>query len=567
MRILLFGKNGQLGWELNRSLITLGELTVLDYPDVDFNQPQTLPEIVRAARPDVIVNAVAYTNVDKAESEPDVARRINADAVGEIAREAKNLGALLVHFSTDYVFDGAKGSSYVETDTPNPLSVYGKTKLAGEDAAAQAGKYLTFRTSWVYSNRVGGFVSKVLEWTKTQNKLRIVDDQIGSPTWSRMLAEVTGQLTARYGIDKTWLLERQGLYHLAGAGAVSRYEWVKEILRLMGREDVVVLPAKTIEFPTPAVRPLFSALDCSMFSARFGIGLPEWRTSAGFLMEEMAAPKQAVMKHPTTENFEQAVKNYLKPYENNFNYEAMLHGHLDTSRFSSWLEQVNSYKPIMGSRILSSGFGSGGDLIEFSKRSAKEIIGVEVDFHLARLAKLRLEQANLPMPSLLLDYAGSSLPMKSDAVDIVLSLHVMEHTTNPLLYLQEIMRVLSPNGIVFLDIPSRYYIFEQHTNLKIVHWFPMRLRNALIKFLLFLIPASKGDLRYKLNSLINYYFLSPGQIIRIIKNMDDVEIVDSYLHSNAGDKAAFPQGFIKLLFGPLVKMTTYRLVAKKKVSA
>lgn len=297
MRILLFGKNGQLGWELNRSLITLGELTVLDYPDVDFNQPQTLPEIVRAARPDVIVNAVAYTNVDKAESEPDVARRINADAVSEIAYEAKNTGALLIHYSTDYVFDGAKGSPYVENDTPNPLNVYGKTKLAGEEAAALAEHYLTFRTSWVYSNRVGGFVSKVLEWTKTQNKLRIVDDQIGSPTWSRMLAEVTGQLTARYGIDKTWLLERQGLYHLAGAGAVSRYEWVKEILRLMGREDVVVLPAKTIEFPTPAPRPLFSGLECRKIELDFDLWLPGWEKGLNMSMACLENPCLAATKN------------------------------------------------------------------------------------------------------------------------------------------------------------------------------------------------------------------------------------------------------------------------------
>ena len=172
MRILLFGKVGQLGWELNRSLITLGELTVLDYPEVDFNQPQSLPEVVRAAKPDVIVNAVAYTNVDKAESEPDIARRINADAVGEIAREAKRLGALLVHYSTDYVFDGTKGSPYIETDTPNPINVYGKTKLAGEEAAAEAEKYLTFRTSWVYSTRPGGFVYKVLEWAKTKSRIK-----------------------------------------------------------------------------------------------------------------------------------------------------------------------------------------------------------------------------------------------------------------------------------------------------------------------------------------------------------------------------------------------------------
>jgi len=285
MRILLFGKVGQLGWELNRSLLTLGDLTVLDYPDVDFNQPQTLPGIVRAARPDVIVNAVAYTNVDKAESEPEVARRINADAVAEIAREAKRLGAFLIHYSTDYVFDGTKGSPYVEADATNPLNIYGKTKLAGEQAAAQAERYLTFRTSWVYSTRSGGFVSKVLEWVKTRTELRIVDDQIGSPTWSRNLAEVTGQLIARYGIDRGWLEERSGLYHLAGAGSVSRYEWVKEILRLAGREDIKVVPAKTVEFPTPALRPMNSGLDCGRVERKLLIPLPDWKINLAQCLE------------------------------------------------------------------------------------------------------------------------------------------------------------------------------------------------------------------------------------------------------------------------------------------
>jgi len=285
MRILLFGKNGQLGWELHRSLITLGDLTVVDYPDVDFNQPQTLPPIVRAAKPDVIVNAVAYTNVDKAESEQDIARRINADAVGEIAREAKKLGALLVHYSTDYVFDGIKGSPYVETDTPNPINVYGKTKLAGEEAAAEAGKYLTFRTSWVYSNRTGGFVSKVLEWANTQKELRIVDDQIGSPTWSRMLAEVMGQILAQYMADQAWVLERSGLFHLAGAGAASRYEWVKEILRLIGREDIIVHPAKSEEFPTPARRPRYSVLETQKVSQRYQVRCPSWTISQMMCLE------------------------------------------------------------------------------------------------------------------------------------------------------------------------------------------------------------------------------------------------------------------------------------------
>lgn len=285
MRILLFGKYGQLGWELHRSLLTLGDLTVLDYPEVDFNTPQTLPEIVRAAKPDVIINAVAYTNVDKAESEPDIARRINADAVGEIAREANKLNALLVHYSTDYVFDGTKGSPYVETDAPNPLNVYGRTKLAGEEAAAIAGHHLIFRTSWVYSSRTGGFVNKVLEWAKTKSELRIVDDQIGSPTWCRTLAEVTAQILARHSIAPDWLESRLGLYHLAGAGSVSRYEWVKEILRLLGREDIIVLPAKTAEFPTPAVRPLNSGLEFGKVSRALQMSLPDWKINLSKCLE------------------------------------------------------------------------------------------------------------------------------------------------------------------------------------------------------------------------------------------------------------------------------------------
>ena len=286
MRILLFGKIGQLGWELNRSLFTLGDLSVRDYPEVDFNQPQTLPEIIRSAKPDVIVNAVAYTNVDKAESEPDVARRINADAVAGMAREAKNLGALLIHFSTDYVFDGTKGSPYIETDSPNPLNVYGKTKLAGEEAAALAEKFLTFRTSWVYSSRTGGFVNKVIEWSKTKTELRIVDDQIGSPTWCRTLAEVTGQVIAQYTLDKDRLQSLSGLYHLAGAGAASRYEWVKEILSVLGMENYSILPATTIEFPSAAVRPYFSALACDKLEQSFNLKLLPWQTSLALALEK-----------------------------------------------------------------------------------------------------------------------------------------------------------------------------------------------------------------------------------------------------------------------------------------
>jgi dTDP-4-dehydrorhamnose reductase len=273
MRILLFGKHGQLGWELNRSLLTLGDLTVLDYPDVDFNRPEQLSGVVRAARPDVVINAVAYTNVDKAESEPDVARRVNADAVAEIARAANEFGAWLIHVSTDYVFDGRKGSLYLESDPTGPLNVYGRTKLAGEEAAALDPRHLILRTSWLYSNRMGGFVNKVLEWAETRSELRIVDDQIGSPTWSRVLADAITMAIPRFAGAP----EVAGVYHTAGGGAASRFKWVQEILRCYRREEMRVLPARTAEFPSPAERPAYSALCCEKFERAFGLQLPPWQ--------------------------------------------------------------------------------------------------------------------------------------------------------------------------------------------------------------------------------------------------------------------------------------------------
>jgi dTDP-4-dehydrorhamnose reductase len=287
MRIVLFGKSGQLGWELHRSLITLGDLTVVDYPEVDFNQPQTLPEILRATRPEMIVNAVAYTNVDKAEREPDIARRVNADAVGEIAREAKKLGALLVHYSTDYVFDGTKGSPYVETDTPNPINAYGKTKLAGEEAAAEAGKYLVFRTSWMYGQRQHNFAVSVLEWARQSKTVKIVDDHIGSPTWARSLSEVTAQLLARLGVNQS--NEIQGIYHLAGGGSASRYEFAEFLLKFDPYPDqwlmTELLKAKSEEFPAEALRPTNTALDNTYFSSVYGLRLPFWKDAVRLMMQ------------------------------------------------------------------------------------------------------------------------------------------------------------------------------------------------------------------------------------------------------------------------------------------
>ena len=279
MRILLLGKNGQLGWELERTLAPLGDIAALDYAELDLQDFTALQRKVRELRPELIVNASAYTNVDKAESEQDKANAVNAAVPGILAEEAVKLNAGLIHYSTDYVFDGNKGQPYIEGDTTNPLSVYGRSKLTGEEAIQAAdGDYLILRTAWVYSLRGAAFVTKVLQWARQNETLRIVDDQVSNPTWARMLAEVTAQVLAR---GRTTLREHKGLYHLAGSGHASRFEWAQEILKLDPKRDEQavkqLLPALTVDFPTPAQRPLFSALDCSKFENTFGLCLPDWR--------------------------------------------------------------------------------------------------------------------------------------------------------------------------------------------------------------------------------------------------------------------------------------------------
>ena len=283
LRILLIGRSGQLGWELQRCLAPLGEVVTFDYPEIDLAKPASLPALVRGVNPQVIVNAAAYTNVDKAESEAELARQINAISPGVLAEEARRLGAAFIHYSTDYVFDGCKGAPYTESDALHPLNVYGQTKLEGEQAVqAAGGAYLILRTSWVYSLRQGGFVTKVLQWAREQETLRIVDDQISSPTWARMLAEATALIIAQGQNDPVgYLTEKAGLYHLAGSGACSRYEWAQAILELDPKKSEQkvrqLLPAKSSEFPTPAERPLVSVLECGKFEQVFGLRLPEWR--------------------------------------------------------------------------------------------------------------------------------------------------------------------------------------------------------------------------------------------------------------------------------------------------
>jgi dTDP-4-dehydrorhamnose reductase len=291
MKILLFGKLGQLGWELNRSLITLGELTVVDYPQINFSKPKDIRSLVRDVSPDVIVNAVAYTAVDKAEQEQDLAYAINAIAPGILAEEAIRLKAALIHYSTDYVFDGTKGSAYLETDTPNPINVYGKSKLDGEKRIQESeGTFLIFRTSWVYSLRKESFVTKMLKLARTQPVLRIVNDQISNPTWCRTLAEITGQvLAANKNSKEQWLSTHPGLYHVASLDSTSRYEWGRAILENDSRktEQITkeIIPALTSDFPSPAKRPLFSALNCDRFMDTFGFVLPSWRESLRLAMK------------------------------------------------------------------------------------------------------------------------------------------------------------------------------------------------------------------------------------------------------------------------------------------
>ena len=288
--ILLLGKYGQLGWELHRSLASLGDIVAIDYPEINLLELDSLVGLIRQLRPKIIVNATAYTAVDQAELEPEIAEAINSLAPGILAELAKENQSVFIHFSTDYVFDGFKGSPYVESDIPNPLGIYGSSKLGGEKAIQDMDPaYLIFRTSWVYSLRRDSFVSKVLSWARAQTDLRIVDDQISNPTWCRTLAGATALLLAKSGKNPTgWFNDRRGLYHLAGDGFASRLDWAKMILEFDPQQEQQVVAsieaAKTSDYPTPAERPLFSALNCDKFTDTFSIRLPKWQDALKLAM-------------------------------------------------------------------------------------------------------------------------------------------------------------------------------------------------------------------------------------------------------------------------------------------
>lgn len=278
MRILVTGAGGQVGWELRRSLAPLGEVIALGRDALDLGQPGALRERVRQLAPQAIVNAAAYTAVDRAESEPELARAVNAIAPGILAEETLRLGAVLVHYSTDYVFDGTKASPYAEDDPTNPLGVYGRTKLEGERAVGASGcRHLTLRTSWVFGARGHNFLLTMLRLARERRALRVVNDQVGAPTWCRDIADATARLLegghAAPGVA--------GLFHLTASGATSWFGFAQAIfaspeLARLGIAPPALEPIPTSAYPTPARRPANSRLDCTRLERAAGIRLPAW---------------------------------------------------------------------------------------------------------------------------------------------------------------------------------------------------------------------------------------------------------------------------------------------------
>ena len=294
MKILLTGATGQVGWELARTLMPVGEVVAVDRSQADLADLKALRAIIQQHQPDVIVNPAAYTAVDKAETERDLAFLINAEAPGVLAEEAKKIGALLVHYSTDYVFDGTKNALYTEEDSTNPINVYGQSKLAGEQTIQSvAGDYLILRTSWVYANRGNNFLKTILRLAAEREELKIVADQIGSPTWARLIAETTAHIL------RQTLLERQGgsfnsnVYHLTSSGDTSWHGFAQKIVEIVREQGKVVLknkaihPIPTTDYPLPAKRPANSRLSTNRLEHQFGLTLPSWDNALRLCMQEL----------------------------------------------------------------------------------------------------------------------------------------------------------------------------------------------------------------------------------------------------------------------------------------
>ncbi|MEJ8847060.1 dTDP-4-dehydrorhamnose reductase [Variovorax rhizosphaerae] len=294
MKILLLGKGGQVGWELQRSLAPLGGLVALDFDSTDFHadfsRPDELAETVRKVRPDVIVNAAAHTAVDKAEGEPELARKLNATSPGVVAEAAQQIGALMVHFSTDYVFDGSGTAPWREDSATGPLSIYGKTKLEGEELVARhCSRHLIFRTSWVYAARGGNFAKTMLRLAKERDRLTVIDDQVGAPTGAELLADVTAHAIR----DTVRDASKSGLYHVVAGGETSWNGYARFVLAQALAAGVelkaspgTVDPVPTSAFPTPATRPHNSRLDTGKFRSAFGLDLPQWQAGVARMLRE-----------------------------------------------------------------------------------------------------------------------------------------------------------------------------------------------------------------------------------------------------------------------------------------
>ena len=295
IRILLTGRNGQVGWELERSLQPIGAVTAVDRNRCDLLDLDALRATLDEVRPQLIVNAAAYTAVDKAQSEPEQAFRVNAEAPGLMAEWAARHGAALVHFSTDYVFSGEGNAPYTETDTVAPLSVYGQSKLAGEQAVQSSGcPHFILRTSWVYGSRGHNFLRTILRLASERDELRIVDDQWGAPTWARSIADATACLIAaassQGGDLSSRIQDRGGVFHLTSGGSTTWHGFARAILEHSGTaQRVRLVPIRSEEYPTPARRPGNSRLSGEKIEVNWGIRLPDWSESLRLCLADMPA--------------------------------------------------------------------------------------------------------------------------------------------------------------------------------------------------------------------------------------------------------------------------------------
>jgi dTDP-4-dehydrorhamnose reductase len=294
-KILLLGKDGQVGWELQRALAPLGEVIACNRHEADLEQPETLRQLVRTTMPQIVVNAAAYTAVDRAESEPERATRINAESVGVLAEEVKRLNGWLVHYSTDYVFDGNKDGAYLETDITAPQSVYGASKRAGEVAIETSGcKHLILRTSWVFATRGQNFAKTMLRLARDREELKVVCDQIGAPTSAELIADVTALALHRLSYDNQLAEHASGTYHLVAAGETSWHGYAQFVIAEALRHGAElkttperVHPISTAEYPLPASRPASSRLNTQKLRDTFGVTLPSWQTHVQRMIAEI----------------------------------------------------------------------------------------------------------------------------------------------------------------------------------------------------------------------------------------------------------------------------------------